>query len=539
MCIALLNVSSPRDIHLQLALSIIKSLTLRNRRITVQELRFNVRVGIHAQTDHLVKDINGNKNLAGAGINKAFRIMDLADERQILVSDTVHEDLSSMGKYRDSFTSYSAMVRHGVTLDVHQFTGAGVDAETPDDIENQRRTKLIEERIIMPSTALGLLKVYASREEQVGRDALGDIEKAKKRVWLLGVSLHQPKDLRISDAEFVDNLAAKVGKHQDFDLKILLLDGFRSPAVFGALFESAEEESERIVKFRRRVPSGNDPYFGHPMFHRFRNAYEQLYDERNKSKFEAAVRFYGHIPTCWMVVADDTAYYQPYTLSVRGGEPHKARPANPLPVIKLRGQTKLFRALEEHFEKLWFTSDVDLFHTGARLIAKDKTIWHTFEKRKGGRWFESVHEILWNKESPGRDRRTYPRQRCITNLVAHIKWNKGKGPVTKTKIVDFSLQGLLVRSLDPPADAEWFDGLPRHHRSARKKHYVNIKIEPEGGWEKTKSKDWGRARGIPDIPAAKHLVDKMQRPTGGKFRYVGQCQKGEDKHLLSFQVFDW
>ncbi len=134
ICIALLNVETPIDIHLQLGLSLIGGVQKYNEATESKDRKFQVRVGINANIDNLVIDVNGQKNIAGAGINMAARIMDKADGNQILVGRSVYDTLRYREKYATAFKSYQATVKHGTVLDIYQFVSEGVsglNTETP------------------------------------------------------------------------------------------------------------------------------------------------------------------------------------------------------------------------------------------------------------------------------------------------------------------------------------------------------------------------------------------------------------------------
>src|SRR5437868_14341800 len=59
-----------------------------------------VRIGIHSGPVHEVADVNQRRNIAGAGINIAQRIMDCGDAGQILLSKHVAEDLEQYRQLR-------------------------------------------------------------------------------------------------------------------------------------------------------------------------------------------------------------------------------------------------------------------------------------------------------------------------------------------------------------------------------------------------------------------------------------------------------
>jgi class 3 adenylate cyclase len=95
ICLVLLGIESPYDIHIQIALSLIEGIEKHNSTAIDEQRKFKIRVGINSNTDNLVTDVNGNQNIAGAGINLAQRVMSAADGNQILVGQPVFDTLRS------------------------------------------------------------------------------------------------------------------------------------------------------------------------------------------------------------------------------------------------------------------------------------------------------------------------------------------------------------------------------------------------------------------------------------------------------------
>lgn len=120
MAVALIDVVGV-DVHLRLALEILRLVAEHNSEETDAMRRFEVRMGINENIDNLVVDINGGRNVAGAGISMAQRIMDKADGGQILVGQTVHEVLRQRESYLSSFRKFSARGKHGIEFDVYQY----------------------------------------------------------------------------------------------------------------------------------------------------------------------------------------------------------------------------------------------------------------------------------------------------------------------------------------------------------------------------------------------------------------------------------
>lgn len=134
MCITLLNVSVPFDIHIRLSLGILEKIHKHNNLMVDEMRKFEIRIGINENTDNLIIDINDNKNISGAGINYASRIEGQGDSGQILVGNAVFDKLVQREKYMESFSSYSTTVKHGLLLNVHQYKNRSLkylNNETP------------------------------------------------------------------------------------------------------------------------------------------------------------------------------------------------------------------------------------------------------------------------------------------------------------------------------------------------------------------------------------------------------------------------
>ena len=127
MCISLINILKPFDIHIKLALSILEKLDYYNHGIEDEKRKFKIRIGINENIDNLIIDINGRENISGKGINFASRIEGLCDESQILVGDTVFDKLNQREAYMNSFKTYTTHVKHNIPLNVHQFINTNLN----------------------------------------------------------------------------------------------------------------------------------------------------------------------------------------------------------------------------------------------------------------------------------------------------------------------------------------------------------------------------------------------------------------------------
>ena len=92
-----------------------------------------VRMGIHSGPVHEVADVNQRRNIAGAGINIAQRVMDCGDAGHILLSKHVAEDLEQYRQWRPHLHDLGECeVKHGVRVSVVNFyTAEAGNSESP------------------------------------------------------------------------------------------------------------------------------------------------------------------------------------------------------------------------------------------------------------------------------------------------------------------------------------------------------------------------------------------------------------------------
>ena len=89
--------------------------------------QLKLRMGIHSGPINEVRDVNDAANVAGAGINLAQRVMDCGDDRHILLSKRVAEDLGhsrEWGPYLHDLGECA--VKHGVPIVLVNLYGNGM-----------------------------------------------------------------------------------------------------------------------------------------------------------------------------------------------------------------------------------------------------------------------------------------------------------------------------------------------------------------------------------------------------------------------------
>ncbi|MDQ1524299.1 MAG: hypothetical protein QOE47_2223, partial [Pyrinomonadaceae bacterium] len=218
------------DVHMQLALHLLKQLHERAASPETATPEFALRIGINSNNDMEVIDINGQRNMAGAGINMTQRIMGLADGNQIIVSDTIYSLLKNHTDYPPaSFREFTSIVKHDEEITVYQYiderhAAEGLNIEPPNALRHPDIRK--------PGRQTGLINIYPLRNEQVFHDLRADIRNAQKRIWLAGVGLSEVVPL----TELLETLSAKsqvqIDDERKLQIRLLMLDAISSPAAF-------------------------------------------------------------------------------------------------------------------------------------------------------------------------------------------------------------------------------------------------------------------------------------------------------------------
>lgn len=128
ICIAILDMTDPYDIHVQLALRILELLHKYDSEQEDIMRKFQVRIGVNENTDNLVTDVNGNRNVAGAGITLAQRIMDQAEGGNIFIGQTVYNHLNQREKYLAKFKRFVVPAKHDRNLEIYLYLDPTIES---------------------------------------------------------------------------------------------------------------------------------------------------------------------------------------------------------------------------------------------------------------------------------------------------------------------------------------------------------------------------------------------------------------------------
>src|SRR6266849_7328733 len=171
--------------------------------------RIQLRMGVHSGPVSGVIDVNGQANLAGAGLNVAQRVMGCGDAGHILLSRHVAEDLEGYEQWRLLLHDLGfCAVKHGVKLQVVNLCtdGAGNRA-LPAKLRAQRQG-VARTRWILLATSLALLAVVVAAFVAVSRRAArsSSTAPAKSIAVLPFVDMSEKKD----EEYFADGLSEEL-----------------------------------------------------------------------------------------------------------------------------------------------------------------------------------------------------------------------------------------------------------------------------------------------------------------------------------------
>jgi class 3 adenylate cyclase len=105
-----------------------------------QEPDLKLRMGVHSGPVQRIDDINASRNVSGAGINYAQRVMDCGDAGHILVSRAVAEVIGETFRWATALHNIGELeVKHGARVHLYNFYAEGFgNAERPKRIVEQQ-----------------------------------------------------------------------------------------------------------------------------------------------------------------------------------------------------------------------------------------------------------------------------------------------------------------------------------------------------------------------------------------------------------------
>ena len=125
-----------------------------------------IRVGIHSGPAYVIQDLLGNRNVWGPGIIIARRIMDLATDCQILLSDRVAEDLMDLSEIYKKILHPLGVFKAKHNLEVTLYYVRTETSESP-LIKTEKRQNISPEiEIALRQKILKLVKMEAEKMMQ-------------------------------------------------------------------------------------------------------------------------------------------------------------------------------------------------------------------------------------------------------------------------------------------------------------------------------------------------------------------------------------
>src|SRR5207245_234788 len=184
--------------------------------------KIRLRMGVHSGPVSGVIDVNGQANLAGAGLNVAQRMMDCADAGHILVSRHVAEDLEGYEQWRPLLHDLGfCEVKHGVKLQiVNLCTEEAGNRALPAKLRVQRQGVARTRWIILTTSVVLLAAVVAAFLAVSRRAARSSSAVPEKSIAVLPFeNRSQDKD----DSYFADGIQDEILKRLSkiADLKVI------------------------------------------------------------------------------------------------------------------------------------------------------------------------------------------------------------------------------------------------------------------------------------------------------------------------------
>jgi hypothetical protein len=304
-------------------------------------------------------------------------------------------------------------------------------------------------KLVNDADVCGLARVYANRTD-ASSAVTAAIAAAEKQIWLLGIAFSQCVSLDGVMREFVrkKNYIKVPGSRDEskpLDVRILLLDPFRSPAVFRTFLESDRLDISRIVGVKKDGPYGLprdddlvnvEQLLKLTLYSHLNRAADMLTYEANKF-LQPMVRFYAHNPSCWLVVTEKLAFFEPYTFG-QPEEPDGQCIGKYFPVFEFRQGGEPYKVLRDHLDKMWRTTNVSFYHFEARNREEVKrTLLNSILKARSP-WLRAAHLALVYK---GEERRAWPHDFCPGHMQVTVRPDSKNKSYSAT-ILDSSRRGM-------------------------------------------------------------------------------------------------
>ena len=231
--------------------------------------------------------------------------------------------------------------------------------------------------LLLNASDNGITHIYSNRSD-AWRDALALINSAEseptqenRKIWAVGISLSEECVLTdLLEAVHQRRVAAE-------NVYISLLDAVSGAGVFRDCLEN------KLSSVSVMVLTDNSDYIDHNIWQKFQEARRSF--REGYPDYQTSVRFYNHTPLCWMIIVGDVAFYQPYTFGgVHRDEDHW-NIGSEMPIFRIENRrSKTFAVLQDHAEKLWYSSDVTYSQIDARHRAQaQEDLVHSIFQARG------------------------------------------------------------------------------------------------------------------------------------------------------------
>jgi hypothetical protein len=276
--------------------------------------------------------------------------------------------------------------------------------------------------------------VYPDRA-QAAPHAKAAITRARQRVLVMWDG---PAAQVVKLPDLLDAVAASRAASPTLDFRLLLPDGLRTSAVIRALHDSPPDAVAEMLNYDVRAADSH-PFFEQRLYRDFQDAYEVL--RAGDPALTRGVRLCSHTPVGWLIVADDEAFFEPYTGERRGHQPGGA-PSLRMPVLHFEGTNPAaLSGLVDHFDRRWAAADVDLFQQAYQNASRERLIRRVFRRRRRGfAWIGRV--MTERREHPVLCRRGSLRKPCVSRDTDVTLTRVRDGVVIRAEVADYSVSGL-------------------------------------------------------------------------------------------------
>lgn len=229
---------------------------------------------------------------------------------------------------------------------------------------------------------IGIEAIFPNRKAAAPA-ILDAIRHARRRALFVGICLSE--DVNFDSVQRCLHESSSDRYHEGpyglEDLRVLMLDPLCAAAIFRALLENPGAKFDGMLE----EPFVVHGYFDLKLYARADAVITELHFDEEIP--DDKVRFYRASPPAWIVIVDDTAFFEPYSFAeAKDKKRFDTCPGAEMPVFRVSrsreeaDKPSFLEILEQHFETVWKTASCGMNEVRYKINDRDRQLGDLLER---------------------------------------------------------------------------------------------------------------------------------------------------------------